>query len=140
MSRDPLTHMLLVAANTRAFCGVKVDRHTRWKVAPQNASGSVVVTCIACLDAALRFHEVAAEGIRRARILAVTCPACEAEPGKPCHSLSKRWQNPASRTVGVGDNGWRKTPHAERVRAVDDRALCYCNGKGCDRLHPGQRG
>ena len=46
----------------------------------------------------------------------VVCPVCHADIGSQCLSLAKRWQNPMSRTVGIGDNGWRKTPHSDRVK------------------------
>ena len=47
--------------------------------------------------------------------LANSCPTCGADQGQACLSLQKRWENPMSRTVGIGNNGWRKTPHPERV-------------------------
>jgi hypothetical protein len=59
-----------------------------------------------------------AKTITNKQILAIVCPKCGADPGKACLSLQKRWENPMSRTVGIGDNGWRKTPHPERVRAA----------------------
>ena len=49
--------------------------------------------------------------------LAVPCPRCESAAGEPCLSLAKRWRG-SSRAVGVGDNGWRKRPHQERVHAA----------------------
>lgn len=49
--------------------------------------------------------------------LSVTCPVCEAQPNTICASMAKRWQSARSLTVGVLDNGWRKTPHRERVEA-----------------------
>jgi hypothetical protein len=50
------------------------------------------------------------------QVLAAECPTCGAEPGKQCLSLDKRWQAAKCRTLGILDNGWRKTPHPERVQ------------------------
>lgn len=53
--------------------------------------------------------------------LLAECPKCGAAPGELCASLAKRWQAERCRTLGVGMNGWRRTPHRERK--MEPRAL-----------------
>lgn len=56
------------------------------------------------------------EARRTDKALAIVCPKCGAGAGKACLSLDKRWQAEKCRTLGILDNGWRKTPHPERVQ------------------------
>jgi hypothetical protein len=101
--------MILFGGSTQAFCGVKTDRYTRARCEAQH------VTCRACLTKALTFYEKGVAAIRRQIVLSFACPCCDAEAGKSCLSLDKRWQAERCRTAGVLNNGWRKTPHPERV-------------------------
>lgn len=112
MSEAPVIHMIWFGGSTLTMCGAKTDRYTRARCEPHN------VTCRACLERALvKFSEGLAD-VRKQQVLSFECPTCEAGRGKACLSLAKRWQNPMSRTVGVMDNGYRKTPHPERVALV----------------------
>lgn len=110
MTKSPLTHMILFGGSTLAFCGAKTDRYTRARCEAHH------VTCRACLSKALAFYERGIASIRRQIVLSFACPNCEAQPGETCFSMAKRWQAQRCRTAGVLDNGWRKTPHPERVQ------------------------
>ena len=57
---EPLTHLILVAANTTTFCGVKTDKYTQARVEVK------YVTCLVCLTKALEWHELNADKIKNA--------------------------------------------------------------------------
>jgi hypothetical protein len=64
-------------------------------------------------------------------VLSSACPTCDAEPGELCCSLAKRWQAWRCRTLGMGGNGWRKTPHPERVKAWRAQRAAKAAAENC---------